>query len=62
MKTKARPVDTTDTLTLQKRMYERRMRLLKQRDGLSEKEIADEANDPDFFRKGEDKGLAASVE
>ncbi len=61
MKTKKqKQVPESDTLILHRRMYERRMRRLKQRGGLSEQEVADEANDPNFFRKGEDIDRAAN--
>jgi hypothetical protein len=53
MKTKQRPPEA-DTLIFHRRMYERRMRRLKQRGGLTEQEVANEANDPRLFRKGED--------
>lgn len=43
-----------DALIFHRRMYDRRMRRLKQRGGLTEQEVANEANDPRFFRKGAD--------
>jgi hypothetical protein len=61
MKTKRLPQEP-DTLSIHREMYERRMRRLKQRNGLTEQEIANEANDPKFFRKGgEADRPAASV-
>jgi hypothetical protein len=59
MKTKEQPKEI-DTLVFHRKMYERRMQRLKQRNGLTEQEIADEANDPKFFRRGKNFGRAAA--
>lgn len=40
-----------DTLTFHKEMYQRRLRKLKERGGLSEKEIADHANNPALYKR-----------
>lgn len=40
-----------DTLAFHREMYERRLRKMKQRQGLTHKEIVDEANDPAYFRR-----------
>jgi len=44
---KATPM-STERLKLHHEMYERRLRLLKEREGLSEKEAGDLANSPSF--------------
>jgi hypothetical protein len=38
-----------ENLRLHRQMYERRVRLLKERGGLTEKDAADQANDPYLF-------------
>lgn len=61
MKTTKRVVPETDTLLLHRRMYERRMKRLRQRGGLTEQQLADEANDPTLFRRGEDTDTDSAV-
>jgi hypothetical protein len=38
-----------ENIRLHRQMYERRVRLLKERGGLTEKDAADQANDPSLF-------------
>ena len=38
-----------DNLKLHRQMYERRLRLLKEREGLTDSEIEDTSNDPNLF-------------
>ena len=44
----------TDTLILHRRMYERRMKRLRQLGGLAEQESAEEANDPSLLIHNEE--------
>ena len=40
-----------DTLRFHREMYERRMRTITYREGRTERELVDDANDPAFFRR-----------
>ena len=41
--------EKVDNLKLHRQMYERRLRLLKERDGLTDDDAANQANDPSLF-------------
>jgi len=41
--------EESENLKLHRQMYERRLRLLRELDGLSERDIADQANDPSLL-------------
>jgi hypothetical protein len=43
--------EAKSTLALHHKMYERRLRRIEQRGGLSEREAAEQANDPSLFRR-----------
>ena len=43
--------EESDTMRFHRKMYERRLRVIASREGRTEKELVDEANDPAFFRR-----------
>jgi ribosome-binding protein aMBF1 (putative translation factor) len=45
------PQPEPETLTFHRQMYDRRIRKLRQRGGLSDREIAVQVNDPTHFRR-----------
>jgi hypothetical protein len=50
-KTGNRNIQEPETLTFHREMYERRLRKLKQRGGLSERELSDQVNTPIRFKR-----------
>jgi hypothetical protein len=43
--------NSRDTLSLHREMYERRLRRIEERSGLTEREVSETANDPSLFRR-----------